>query len=99
LTRAEIQAPWQLRRFVQNQVIPVLNLQRNDLSTDQFAAVILSDNNQINTLRLSKGIIIKIFNVFIMLYAPINVLPQVPPVGKGGGFDQYEINCLSPGAN
>ena len=25
--------------------------------------------------------------------------PRYHPTGKGGGFDLYEINCLSPGAN
>ena len=25
--------------------------------------------------------------------------PRYHPTGRGGGFDLYEINCLSPGAN
>ena len=56
-----IQAPWNLKRFIQDQVIPRLNLQRSDLNTDQFAAVILSDKNlnHINELQLlSKNIYI-----------------------------------------
>ena len=60
MTQTELQAPWKLKRFIQEQVIPDLNLQRNDRSTDQFAAVILSENNlnQIDNLWLSKGITI-----------------------------------------
>ena len=51
-----MQAPRKLKHFVQDQVIPRLNLQRSDLNKDQFAAVILSDKNldHIDELRLSK---------------------------------------------
>jgi hypothetical protein len=46
-------------------------LQRQDLSTDQFAAVILSDKNlnQINELQLRKGITIDVYSTLkIILY-------------------------------
>ena len=53
-----IQAPNKLKHFIQDQMIPGLNLQRNDLNKDQFAAVVLSDKDldHIDQLRLtSKG--------------------------------------------
>ena len=31
--------------------------------------------------------------------APIDVLPPPPPAGEGWGFDQDEINYLSPEVN
>lgn len=53
----KIQAPDQLKHFIRDQVIQKLNWQRNDLITDQFAAVVLSDKDlsHINELRLGKG--------------------------------------------
>jgi hypothetical protein len=73
----QIQAPWKLKRFVQNHVIYYLNFQRNlndpQRPTDQFAAVVLSDKDldQIDELRLRKGII----NVHVHVHIKIILHP------------------------
>ena len=53
-----MQAPRELKHFIRDQVIPDLNLQRNDRKKHQFAAMILSDKNlsQINELQLGMTI-------------------------------------------